>query len=134
MDYTSSFYSCTFIIKKGNKMKKTLLIISVITAAISYAPPSKADNMSLRICEYVSVNDKTRLRSFLKSKKLKVRSIFKDIQCNRQNLLEFAASSNALDVGEFIINKLPVKIVTANVENIYKHSAHLANVAKKRIK
>ncbi len=116
-------------------MKNTLLVTAIVTASISYIPTTLAeDNMSLRVCEYVSVNDKTRLRSFLKARKLKVRTIFSNIRCNGQNLLEFAASSNALDTGEMLIGKLPVKTVAKNIDLITKHSAHLSGIAKKRIK
>ncbi len=113
---------------------KKLLIASLITTAFAMTPTaSAADSISLRICEYVSVNDKKRLRGFLKANKLKLRSIFKNIQCNGQNLLVFAASSNALDVGELMIGKLSKKVIRANIDAIAEHSAHLAAKAKKRV-
>ena len=117
-------------------MKTTLLASLVLATALSYAPQSLAfdENMSLRICEYVSINDKKRLRKYLKSHNITVRSIFDSIQCNGENLLTFAATSNALDVGEYLIGKLPVKTVNENLEIIKKSSAHLAKVASERIK
>ncbi len=119
-------------------MKKLLiasLVATTLTAAFTMTPTVYAsDSMSLRICEYISVNDKKRLRSFLKSNKLKLRSIFKNMKCNGKNLLIFAAESDALDTGDLIIGKLSKKIVAANVEEIAKHSAHLTASAKKRIK
>ncbi len=117
-------------------MKTTLLTSLIIATAISYTPQSLAfnDSMSLRICEYVSINDKKRLRKYLKSNKVKIRSIFDSIQCNGENLLQFAASSNALDIGEYLIGKLPVKTVTENLAAVKKSSAHLAKVANERIK
>jgi hypothetical protein len=117
-------------------MKTTLITSLVLATALSYAPQSLAfdDSMSLRICEYVSINDKKRLRKYLKSSKLKIRSIFDNIQCNGKNILVFAASSNALDVGEYIIGKLPVKAVTENLAAVTANSAHLAKAANKRIK
>ena len=117
-------------------MKTSLITSLVLATALSYAPQSLAfnDSMSLRICEYVSINDKKRLRKYLKSSKVKIRSIFDSVQCNGQNLLVFAAASNALDVGEYVIGKLPVKIVTENLASVTESSAHLAKVAKQRIK
>ncbi len=115
-------------------MKKLLLATSLLTISLAPIPEAQAgDNLSLRICEYVSVNDKKRLRSYLKKNKLKIRSVFGSIKCNGQNLLEFAASSNALDAGEMIIGKLPKSAVSANLDVVTKHSAHLAAIAKKRI-
>jgi len=115
-------------------MKKTLLLASLITATVTFAPVTKADNnMSLRICEYVAANDKNRLRSFLKQKKLKLRKVFKNITCNGKNLLVFAASKNALEAGEFLIGKIPSKEVAKHIEAIGKHSKHLEEEAQDRI-
>ncbi|MFT5636249.1 MAG: hypothetical protein ACI89T_001707 [Cognaticolwellia sp.] len=117
-------------------MKTTILASLVLATAISYTPQSLAfdDSISLRICEYVSINDKKRLRKYLKSNNMKIRTIFDNIQCNGGNLLEFAATSNALDVGEYLIGKLPVKTVTENLAVVKANSAHLAKVANDRIK
>jgi len=113
---------------------KKILIASLISAAFAMTPTAHAaDSSALRICEYVSVNDKKRLRSFLKSKKLKIRKIFKNVKCNGQNLLIFAATSNALDVGELLIGKLSKKIAAANLEEVASHSKHLEAKIKKRI-
>jgi hypothetical protein len=113
---------------------KKILVASLIATAFTITPTvHAADSTSLRICEYVSVNDKKRLRSFLKSNKLKIRNIFKNIQCNGQNLLVFAASSKALDVGELLIGKLSKKIDAANLDAVAKHSKHLEAKIKKRI-
>lgn len=114
---------------------KKLLVASLIATAFAMTPTvHAADSASLRICEYVSVNDKKRLRSFLKSHKLKIRNVFKGIRCNGQNLLIFAATSNALDVGELLIGKLSKKIAAANLEEVAKHSKHLEAKIQKRIK
>ncbi len=114
-------------------MKKLLLVSSLLAATWFVAPTAQADNLSLRICEYVQANDKNRLRSFLKQNKLKIRKIYKGLACNGNNLLIFAAKSKALEVGEFIIAKLPAKIVAPEIDNIAKYSAHLAEEAKDRI-
>ena len=115
-------------------MKKTLLISSLLAATFVTAPVvHAADTMSLRICEYISVNDNKRLRKFLKQNKLKIRKVFKNIQCNNQNLLEFAANSNSLDVGEYLIGKVSKKMVSENLAAISAKSAHLAAIANKRI-
>jgi len=113
---------------------KKLLIATLVSSTFAMTPTvHAADSVSLRICEYVSVNDKKRLRSFLKSNKLKIRNIFKNIQCNDQNLLIFSATSNSLDVGELIISKLSKNIVASNLDEVATHSAHLAAKIKKRI-
>ena len=114
-------------------MKKTLLLASLIASTAAFAPIAQADDTALRICEYVAANDKNRLRSFLKQRKLKVRKIINTVNCNGKNLLVFSAMNNALEVGEFIIGRTPAKIVSANVDEIAKHSAHLGEDAKERV-
>ena len=114
-------------------MKKTLLLATLIATTVTFAPVTKAaDNMSLRICEYVAANDKNRLRSFMKQNKLKIRSIFKSIECNGKNLLVFAASNKALETGEFLIGKVPATEVAKSIAEIGKYSKHLEEEAKDR--
>jgi hypothetical protein len=113
-------------------MKKLLLISSLLITSVLVAPSAQADNLSLRICEYVQANDKNRLRSFLKQNKLKLRSVYDELKCNNDNLMIFAAKSKSLEVGEFIIGKLPSKKVKAEIDNLAKYSAHLAEEAAER--
>jgi len=113
-------------------MKKILLIASLLASSLVIAPTVNANNLSLRICEYIQANDKNRLRSFLKQNRLKIRNIYNDLSCNGDNLLIFSAKSNSLEVGEFLIGKLPSKKVKAEIDNLAKYSAHLAEEAKDR--
>ena len=75
---------------------KKLLLVTTITAltmtSIISAPKAQAADIAQSVCEYVAADDKKRMRSFLKSNKLKIRNIFSGIQCNGKNLLEFAAT------------------------------------------
>jgi len=113
-------------------MWKVLLIIFV-TSTFSYSPTVFSANISLSICQYVAVNDKKRLRSFLKSNRLKIRKLYKDLRCNGKNILIFAASKNSIKTAEMIIGKLSKKIITANLTELSSISEELATAAKKRI-
>jgi len=114
-------------------MKKTIVVAGIIAIAGSFSSIAKADDGdALRICEYVSVNDSQRLRKFLKDRKLKIRAVFDSLKCNGDNLLVFAARSNALDAGELIISKISKKDVADNIDAVAVHSAHLATKAKER--
>ncbi|WP_286232798.1 DUF3718 domain-containing protein [Thalassotalea sediminis] len=118
-------------------MKKIILSLSLIAITTSLAPISEAyaeEDVARRICEYVAANDKNRLRTYLRTKKIRIRSVFDDIKCNGDNILIFAAKSNALEAGEFIIGKVPAKKVSANIDALIAHSAHLAEEAKERVK
>lgn len=115
-------------------MKKLFILPLAIIGFAQSSSVHANEMMSLRVCEYVQANDKQRLRKFLKTQKLKLRTIYKNLRCNQDNLLIFAAKSKALDVGDFIIGKLPAKSVKVDLDNIAQHSPHLAAAAKKRVK
>jgi len=112
-------------------MKYLLFLAGLIVFFFSYSPTVLADNAAQNVCEYVAVDDKRRLRSFLKVKRLKIRKIFDDISCNGKNLVAFADSKGAIETAEFLISKLPKKKVKAILSSI--SSEDILLVAKKRI-
>ena len=116
---------------------KKLLLASTITAltitSATFAPQAGATDIAQSVCEYVAADDKKRMRSFLKSNKLKIRSIFDGIQCNGKNLLEFAAVNNSVETGEMMIKKLSKKIVTENLASIQAGSQPLIDAANARV-
>ncbi|NQZ20640.1 MAG: DUF3718 domain-containing protein [Colwellia sp.] len=117
-------------------MKKLLLasIITVLTiTSVVSAPKAQAANIAQSICEYVAADDKKRMRSFLKSNKLKIRSIFKGIQCNGKNLLAFASAKGSVKTGSLMISKLPRKVVSANLAMLQTGSQPLIDAANKRV-
>lgn len=97
-----------------------------------YTPDASANNIAQDLCELVAADDKKRLRSLLKTQRIKLRSVFNDVACNGQNLLLFAASSNSNEVGEMIIKKLPKKILRTLVDELTASSATLGAIAKER--
>ncbi|WP_085297709.1 DUF3718 domain-containing protein [Cognaticolwellia mytili] len=112
-------------------MKNVLLAITFILLTTTYSQNVQAQNVAKTLCEYVSVDDKSRLRSFLKSNKLKIRKVFDGVQCNGQNLVAFAGKNNSIKTGTLMLGKLP----KAKVEGILAtiSSAELTAVAQKRI-
>ncbi len=116
---------------------KKLLIASTITVltltSVISTPKAQAANVAQSICEYVAADDKKRMRSFLKSNKLKIRRIFNGIQCNGKNLLEFAAASSSVKTGSLMISKLPKKVVNANLASLQTGSQPLIDAANARV-
>lgn len=98
-----------------------------------YIPKSYGFNVAQNICEYVAVDDKGRLRKLLKSNRLKLRKVFKDVSCDNDNILIFAAQRNANEIGQLLIKKLPKSVIKDNLENLTSLSPELAKVAKARI-
>lgn len=117
-------------------MKKLLLastIAALTLTSVVTAPKANANNIAQSICEYVAADDKKRMRSFLKSNKLKIRSIFDGIQCNGKNLLEFAVARNSVSTGSLMIKKLSKKVVSANLTSLQTGSQPLADAANARV-
>ena len=116
---------------------KKLLLVSTITAltltSIVTTPQAQATNVAQSMCEYVAADDKKRMRSFLKTNKLKIRSVFKGIQCNGKNLLVFAADKGSVKTGSMMISKLPKKVVSANLALLQAGSQPLLDAANKRV-
>ena len=116
---------------------KKLLIASTITVltltSVVSTPKAQAADIAQSICEYVAADDKKRMRSFLKTNKLKIRRIFDGIQCNGKNLLEFAASKDSVQTGSLMISKLPKKVVSANLALLQTGSQPLLDAANKRV-
>ena len=110
-----------------------VLIIIFFLFFSMFAPKVSAVNIGLTICEYVASDDKKRLRSFLKQNKLKIRRIFKEIQCNGKNLLEFSVSKASVQTGTMMISKLPKKVVSSNLDIIKTGPQALIDAANNRL-
>ncbi|MGB1262222.1 MAG: DUF3718 domain-containing protein [Cognaticolwellia sp.] len=117
-------------------MKKLLLTTTMtvltMTSMLS-TPKAQAADIAQSVCEYVAADDKKRMRSFLKSNKLKIRKIFPGIACNGKNLLEFASANGSVKTGALMISKLPKKTVSANLAVIQNGSQPLIDAANKRV-
>jgi hypothetical protein len=107
-------------------------IIILLLMTQFYSPKAVAYNVAQNICQFVAADDKRRFRSLLKTQRIKIRSIFDDITCNGKNILFFAAASNANDVGEMIIKKLPKKVLGELVDELILTSPTLGGLAKER--
>ena len=117
-------------------MKKLLLastITTLLLTSVVSTPQAQAADIAQSICEYVAADDKSRMRSFLKTNKLKIRSIFSGIQCNGQNLLEFAATKGSIETGTLMISKLPKSVVLENLALIQNGSQPLLDAANARV-
>jgi hypothetical protein len=121
---------------KVYKMKKLLIASTITVLTLTSAvttPKAQAADIATSICEYVATDDKKRMRSFLKTNKLKIRRIFDGIQCNGKNLLEFASTSGSVKTGSLMISKLPKKVVSANLAFIQTGSQPLIDAANARV-
>jgi len=112
-------------------MKSVFAVITFSLLSLSFTPNAQAVNVAQSLCDYVNVDNKSKLRSFLKTNKLKIRKVFSSVKCNGQNLLEFAASHNSTKTGSMIIGKLSKKVVAEYLPTIA--TSDLAVIAEKRI-
>ncbi|MGY8836280.1 MAG: DUF3718 domain-containing protein [Enterobacterales bacterium] len=96
------------------KLPKLVALTAVVAvSSLSYTAPVNAeDQLAVSICEYIAADDKNRLRSKLKSSRVKIRNIYDAVQCNGNNLLRHAVASNAVDTGEYIVKNLSKSALT----------------------
>ncbi|NQY63844.1 MAG: DUF3718 domain-containing protein [Alteromonadaceae bacterium] len=117
-------------------MKKLLLASTLSALTLSSfisLPEAQASNIGKRVCEYVAADDKKRMRSFLKMNKLKIRKLYKMVECSGQNLLVFAAKNGSVRTGTLMINKLPKRVVSENLVFLQSGSKALIDVANSRV-
>jgi hypothetical protein len=89
------------------KLSTLLVVTAVVSGSFAFSAPAKAnDQLAVSICEYIAADDKNRLRSKLKSSRVKIRNVYEAIQCNGNNLVRHAIASNAVDAGEFVVKNL----------------------------
>ena len=89
------------------KLSTLLIAATVVSGSMVFSSPAKADDqLAVSICEYIAADDKNRLRSKLKSSRVKIRNIYDAVQCNGNNLLRHAIASNAADAGEYVVKNL----------------------------
>ncbi|MGJ8691344.1 MAG: DUF3718 domain-containing protein [Thalassotalea sp.] len=116
------------------KFESTLTTLAIITLNITFTPQAYAeDSAGERICQYVKLNHKSRLKSYLRSQEIKIRQVYDSLKCNNKNLLVFAAEQNALSAGSYLLGRVSSKQVAATVEDIAKFSPELAQAAKARL-
>jgi hypothetical protein len=112
-------------------MKKLLIIATIALSSLILAPVAQASNIAQNLCEYVQADNKTKLRSYLKQNKLKIRQVFSGTECNGLNLVVFANSKNSIKTGSLMIGKLPKKTVATFMNDLT--TAELVAVANKRV-
>ncbi|WP_394192634.1 DUF3718 domain-containing protein [Pseudoalteromonas atlantica] len=89
------------------KLSTLLVVTAVVSGSLAFSAPAKAnDQLAVSICEYIAADDKNRLRSKLKSSRVKIRNIYDAVKCNGNNLLRHAIASNAVDAGEYVVKNL----------------------------
>ncbi|WP_193049714.1 DUF3718 domain-containing protein [Pseudoalteromonas undina] len=89
------------------KLPKLVVIAAIAVGSFAYTAPASADDqLAVSVCEYIAADDKNRLRSKLKSSRVKIRNIYDAVFCNGNNLLRHAVASNAVDAGEYIVKNL----------------------------
>lgn len=90
-------------------VSKLIITFTILIAVIfTYSPQVQAFESADTICAYIAKDDKKRLRKLLRSKKLAIRKLYKDVTCNNASLLQFALEREATNVGLFMVKKIKV--------------------------
>ena len=95
------------------KLISTTLISAAIISSFTFTTPTKANDLlvlATSLCEYTKANDRNEIRKRLKKSRVKLRSIYGDIQCNGMSLYEFAEANEATDVMAYYEKRVKGKI------------------------
>jgi len=94
-------------------MKKlsTAISIAIISTGLYSLPAYSYDNVAKAMCNYIVADHKSRFRDQLRSKKIKLKKVYKNITCNGHSLLRFSMTQDANQVGAFIVKRLPASIL-----------------------
>jgi hypothetical protein len=94
-------------------MNKKLLIsiVMLIPLTLNVTFVAKAASDLTSICLYIAEDDKNRLRKMIKNTRIKVKQLYKDIQCNKMTILRFAMQRKADKSGTFMAKKIPVSLL-----------------------
>ena len=91
-------------------MRKVVLLLVILgLPTFSYAE-EQGIALVRSICEYIKVDDRSKIRKKLKRSKMKLRQIYADATCNGLTLLKWAEKYEAVNTIKFI--KLKVKNAT----------------------
>lgn len=114
-------------------MKKIIILALVGITSIGLTSSVQAKDVALSICEFTASDQKSKLRTFVNANNLKIRRIYRTLECNGMGILKFAASKGSVEVGTYYINKIPrsqLKKVIGELEDL---SPDLYEVALKRL-
>lgn len=84
-----------------------LVAILAFNVVIGVKPAKANQQLVASICDYVATDQKSRLRKKLKESRVKLRNIYSSISCNGMSLIRFAVDKNSVDIGVFIVKKIP---------------------------
>lgn len=90
-----------------------MLFAGATLANLTVSGTAEANAIAQNLCTYVEGNDRLRMRQRLREDRIQLRRIYTDVVCNGQSMLQFAMSSGAQDIGEFIASQLPSSALEA---------------------
>ena len=83
------------------------LVIGFASASFTQTAQAAGAEALTGICENVAADDKSRFRKKLKESGMKLRDIYDGISCGGENLVRYAMSTKAEDVGSYIVKRMP---------------------------
>ncbi|NVK26356.1 MAG: DUF3718 domain-containing protein [Gammaproteobacteria bacterium] len=90
------------------KLAATLTVVLALSG-YTFAPKANANLATALngICENVAADNKSRFRKKIKESGVKLRDIYDGISCGGENLVRYAMTNNANDVGTYIVKRMP---------------------------
>ena len=90
------------------KLSATITVVLALLGSSLVSTAKASDVSALNgICENIAADNKSRFRKKLKESGVKLRNIYDGVSCGGENLVRYAMSKNANDVGSYIVKSLP---------------------------
>ncbi len=86
------------------------VVVFIVPQAPASATPTLVDRdrqLALLFCSYVRANDSIAFRNKLRDFRLRIRNIYSSIRCNDKTMIQFAAASEAYEIGSMIATRVP---------------------------
>ncbi|KXI29089.1 DUF3718 domain-containing protein [Paraglaciecola hydrolytica] len=79
-----------------------------------------------QVCDIVKTHDKVKLNQTVKSIQLSMNTLYNNVKCEGQNILQFSINQGAEQVSEYVIKKTSSKYLAKDVELYNSFSPELA--------
>ncbi|RCU51581.1 DUF3718 domain-containing protein [Corallincola holothuriorum] len=90
-------------------------ISAILLAITCLLLSSKAIALDIKaaesLCHAIAKDDTVKVKKTLRKQRVKLKRIYQDVMCNGRSLLKFALERSANEVGQYLVEQLPDKML-----------------------
>lgn len=88
-----------------------LLLTGGTSAVVSKQSYAQGEDLAREICFLVSADDRREFQAALSRYNLRINNLYSSVRCNGYNLLQFAVTAEATEVGSLLARSLPSRMI-----------------------